>query len=37
MPVKGKNPGKTKGEFHVPTLEVEGGHNAGGTGTVTAV
>ena len=34
---KGKNLGNTEGEFHVLTLEVEGGHHAGGVGTVIAV
>ena len=37
MNSKGKDPGKTEGAFHVLTLEVEGGHHAGGAGTVTAV
>ena len=37
MPVQGKNPGKAKDTFHVSALEIEGGHLAGGTGTVTAV
>ena len=37
MPGQGKTPGKATGKFHVLALEVEGGHLAGGTGTVTAV
>ena len=36
LPVKGKNSGKTEGAFHVSILEVEGGHNSGGDGTITA-
>ena len=32
-----KNPGKTKGTFYISSLEIEDGHLAGGTGTVTAV
>ena len=34
---KYKNPGKTERAFNVSTLEVEGGHNAVGVGTVTMV
>ena len=34
---QGKNPGKAEGAFYFSTLEVEGGHLAGGTGTVAAV
>ena len=37
MPGQGKKPGKTKREFHISELEVEGGHFSGGTGKVTAV
>ena len=37
IPVQGKNTGKVEGEYHVSTLEVEGGHLSVGTGTVVAV
>ena len=37
FPIKGKISGKTEVAFHVSTLEVEGGHHAGGAGTATAV
>ena len=37
MPGKGKDLGKTEGAFHVQTLEFEGGHYEGGSGTITAV
>ena len=35
--IKGKNYGDIEGAFHVSTLEVEGGHHAGGAGTATTV
>ena len=37
MPGQGKNPGKSKREFHVSALEVKGVHISGGTRTVTVV
>ena len=37
MTNQGKTPGKAKGKFYVVSLEIKGGHIAGGTGTVTAV
>ena len=37
MPKQGKKSGKNEGAFHVLTLEVEGGHIAGETGTVAAM
>ena len=37
IPGQSKNSGKAKGGIHVLALEVEGGHLAGGTGTVTTV
>ena len=37
MPGQGKNPRKAKGTLHVSSLEIEGGHLARGTGTVTVV
>ena len=37
MPGKGKNPGKAMRTFYFSSLEFEGGHLAGGNGTVIAV
>ena len=34
---QGKKPGKAAVTFHVSAFEVEGGHLAGGTVTITAV
>ena len=37
MPGQCKKNGKAKGKLYVSSLEIEGGHLAGGTGTVTTV
>ena len=36
MPGKGTDPREIEVAFHIPTLEFEGGHHAGGSRTVTA-